>query len=365
MRASSGSSAASRREGKARVSLAGRLRHRTRPVDLFIEGLAHLAQYRDRWRLRQRHRTGRAGSSCALRVPEGFRRRDACAVMAGTLATHDRARQCRSEPESSTLPNAERHGREDQRAGTEHRHHEGVRSLRAARHRVLAPIGIETGNLCMAVAWRAATSFRGHRASLLGHGARGDPSPAPRSAERTTGIRHSSRNGAGIKPVDIVTDPFPGFTHRPPGAVHGTDDPVERRFPHYETIFENVHACAGAGAARRQDLAPRPDGQGRGRVAAEGCTGDGDGSQGLSFARHRGPGGRGRDHVSRVYHLDRGFERLEEKLTRCGAHVERVSDCPARRVRSGAQSAVALSVTSRARAVAVSAQRPMSLTITR
>jgi UDP-N-acetylglucosamine 1-carboxyvinyltransferase len=30
--------------------------------------------------------------------------------------------------------------------------------------------------------------------------------------------------------------------------------------------------------------------------------------------------------VSRVYHLDRGFERLEEKLTRCGAVVERVSD---------------------------------------
>ena len=30
--------------------------------------------------------------------------------------------------------------------------------------------------------------------------------------------------------------------------------------------------------------------------------------------------------VNRVYHLDRGFERLEEKLTRCGADVERVSD---------------------------------------
>jgi UDP-N-acetylglucosamine 1-carboxyvinyltransferase len=30
--------------------------------------------------------------------------------------------------------------------------------------------------------------------------------------------------------------------------------------------------------------------------------------------------------VSRVYHLDRGFERLEEKLTRCGAIVERVSE---------------------------------------
>ncbi|HMF69759.1 MAG TPA: UDP-N-acetylglucosamine 1-carboxyvinyltransferase, partial [Phyllobacterium sp.] len=30
--------------------------------------------------------------------------------------------------------------------------------------------------------------------------------------------------------------------------------------------------------------------------------------------------------VNRVYHLDRGFERLEEKLTRCGAVVERISD---------------------------------------
>ena len=28
--------------------------------------------------------------------------------------------------------------------------------------------------------------------------------------------------------------------------------------------------------------------------------------------------------VSRVYHLDRGFERLEEKLSRCGASIERI-----------------------------------------
>jgi len=29
--------------------------------------------------------------------------------------------------------------------------------------------------------------------------------------------------------------------------------------------------------------------------------------------------------VNRVYHLDRGFERLEEKLLRCGAEIERQS----------------------------------------
>ena len=34
----------------------------------------------------------------------------------------------------------------------------------------------------------------------------------------------------------------------------------------------------------------------------------------------------GETQVGRVYHLDRGYERLEEKLTRCGAIVERVSE---------------------------------------
>ena len=29
--------------------------------------------------------------------------------------------------------------------------------------------------------------------------------------------------------------------------------------------------------------------------------------------------------ISRVYHLDRGFERLEEKLSNCGASIERIS----------------------------------------
>ncbi len=33
----------------------------------------------------------------------------------------------------------------------------------------------------------------------------------------------------------------------------------------------------------------------------------------------------GETEVSRIYHLDRGFERLEQKLSRCGAQIERVS----------------------------------------
>jgi len=35
--------------------------------------------------------------------------------------------------------------------------------------------------------------------------------------------------------------------------------------------------------------------------------------------------GAGETEVNRIYHLDRGFERLEEKLTACGAHIQRLS----------------------------------------
>jgi UDP-N-acetylglucosamine 1-carboxyvinyltransferase len=34
---------------------------------------------------------------------------------------------------------------------------------------------------------------------------------------------------------------------------------------------------------------------------------------------------RGETVVNRIYHLDRGFERLEDKLSRCGAQIERIA----------------------------------------
>ena len=30
--------------------------------------------------------------------------------------------------------------------------------------------------------------------------------------------------------------------------------------------------------------------------------------------------------ISRVYHLDRGYERVEDKLSRCGAHIKRITE---------------------------------------
>ena len=69
----------------------------------------------------------------------------------------------------------------------------------------------------------------------------------------------------------------------------------------------------------------RPDGDREGVAEAEGRAGDGDRFARLGFAGDRGTRREGETIVNRVYHLDRGFERLEEKLTGCGAVVERLS----------------------------------------
>ena len=52
--------------------------------------------------------------------------------------------------------------------------------------------------------------------------------------------------------------------------------------------------------------------------------GDGDRPARFGVPRDRGPGRRRETTIDRIYHLDRGYERIEEKLTRLGAVIERV-----------------------------------------
>ena len=65
-------------------------------------------------------------------------------------------------------------------------------------------------------------------------------------------------------------------------------------------------------------------GDGARRAAAARRDGDGDRPARLGLAGPRRPRRRGRHDVNRVYHLDRGYERLEEKLAACGAEIERL-----------------------------------------
>ena len=141
-----------------------------------------------------------------------------------------------------------------------------------------------------------------------------------------SGIR-VARNGAGIRPVTVTTAPFPGFPTDlqaqlmalmvcAQGASEITETIFENRFMHVQELARFGARISLNGETARIEGIP-------GLRGAPVMATDLRASVSLVIA---GLAAEGETMVSRVYHLDRGFERLEEKLTRYGAVVERVSD---------------------------------------
>jgi UDP-N-acetylglucosamine 1-carboxyvinyltransferase len=139
------------------------------------------------------------------------------------------------------------------------------------------------------------------------------------------GIR-VARNGAGINPVKVSTAPFPGFPTDlqaqlmalmacAKGSSHITETIFENRFMHVQEL-----ARFGARISLDGETA-RIDGIAKLRGAPVMAT-DLRASVSLVIA---GLAAEGETMVNRIYHLDRGFERLEEKLSACGATIERIS----------------------------------------
>ena len=211
-------------------------------------------------------------------------------------------------------------------AGTSKISVEGVERLHAAEHSVL-PDRIETGAYAMAVAATGGElTLTGTRADLLGAAWAAMEEAGVEMAEVDNGIR-IRRNGAGCKAVDIVTQPFPGFPTDLQAqfmALMATADGVSTI---KETIFENrfMHAPE----LGRMGAKISVDGQTatvRGVSRLKGApvmATDLRASMSLIIA---GLAAEGQTMVNRVYHLDRGFERLEEKLQACGALIERVKE---------------------------------------
>jgi UDP-N-acetylglucosamine 1-carboxyvinyltransferase len=140
------------------------------------------------------------------------------------------------------------------------------------------------------------------------------------------GIR-VARNGAGIQPVTVSTAPFPGFPTDLQAQLMALMANAEGSSHITETIFENrfmhVQELARFGARINLDgETATVEGVARLRGAPVMAT-DLRASVSLVIA---GLAAEGETMVNRVYHLDRGFERLEEKLSACGASIERISD---------------------------------------
>ena len=203
---------------------------------------------------------------------------------------------------------------------------EGVKALHGARHTVL-PDRIETGTYAMAVAMTGGdVQLSGARPELLQAALDVLTEAGAVVTATNEGIR-VARNGSGLNPVRVSTAPFPGFPTdlqaqlmalmtRAEGASHITETIFENRFMH-------VQELARFGARIQLDGETATiHGIGELRGAPVMAT-DLRASVSLVIA---GLAAEGETMVNRVYHLDRGFERLEEKLSACGALIERISD---------------------------------------
>ena len=315
------------RMGEARVSLPGGCAIGTRPVDIFIEGLRALGAEIDvesgyviataRNRLRGNRYVFPKISVGATHV----------LMMAATLARGETVLEnAAREPEIVNLADClNAMGARISGAGSSIITIEGVESLSGARHRVI-PDRIETGTYAMAVAMTGGdVMLEGARADLLQSALDVISRTGAEITPTNSGIR-VQRNGSGIAPVDVVTEPFPGFPTDLQAQFMALMTMSKGRSHITETIFENrfMHVQELARLGAHISLSGQTavvEGVSRLRGAPVMAT-DLRASVSLVIA---GLAAEGETVVNRVYHLDRGFERLEEKLSGCGATVERIS----------------------------------------
>jgi UDP-N-acetylglucosamine 1-carboxyvinyltransferase len=315
------------RMGEAKVSLPGGCAIGTRPVDLLIMALEKLGAHIqiDGGYVICSAPKGLVGGT--ITFPKVTVSGTHVALMAATLAKGttviDNAAR---EPEIADVADClNKMGAKVSGAGTSRIVIEGVTSLHGARHAVL-PDRIETGTYAMAVAMTGGdVQLAGARADLLQSALDVLVQAGAVVTPNNDGVR-VARNGAGLSPVKVTTEPFPGFPTDlqaqlmalmtcAKGASHITETIFENRFMHVQEL-----ARFGARIALNGETATI-DGIARLRGAPVMAT-DLRASVSLVIA---GLAAEGETMVNRIYHLDRGFERLEEKLSACGADIERIS----------------------------------------
>ncbi|MBV8443780.1 MAG: UDP-N-acetylglucosamine 1-carboxyvinyltransferase [Hyphomicrobiales bacterium] len=314
------------RTGEARVSLPGGCAIGTRPVDLLLMALEKLGATIDI-----------DGGYAVVKAPKGLVGAEIEFPKVTVGGTHVALMASATARGSTTIINAAREpevadladclnkmGARIRGAGTSTIEIQGVARLNGANHRVL-PDRIEAGTYATAVAMTGG--------DILLEGVGEDLIKRPLEALEEAGATvvgdnrgvRVVRNGAGIDAVDVATAPFPGFPTdlqaqfmalmtRARGTSRITETIFENRFMHVQEL-----ARLGAHIKLEGDTAI-VDGVDRLRGAPVMAT-DLRASVSLVIA---GLVAEGETTVNRVYHLDRGFERLEEKLGACGADIVRV-----------------------------------------
>ena len=315
------------RMGEAKVSLPGGCAIGTRPVDFLIMALEKLgaeieieAGY-----VVARAKNGLRGAE--INFPKvtvgGTHTALMAAVLArGTTVIENAAR----EPEIGDVADClNKMGANVTGAGTSRIVVEGVGRLHGARHAVL-PDRIEAGTYAMAVAMTGGdVMLQNARPELLQAALDVLVQAGVTITPTNEGIR-VARNGAGLNAVDVTTEPFPGFPTDLQAQLMALMTKAKGTSHITETIFENrfmhVQELARLGARIHLDGETATiEGVAKLKGAPVMAT-DLRASVSLVIA---GLAAEGETMVNRVYHLDRGFERVEDKLAACGATIERIS----------------------------------------
>jgi UDP-N-acetylglucosamine 1-carboxyvinyltransferase len=315
------------RMGEAKVSMPGGCAIGTRPVDLLIMAISQLGADIEI-----------DGGYVIARAPKGLRGGEIVfpkvtvggthtAIMAASLANGTTViENAAREPEIADVADClNKMGAKISGAGTGRIVVEGVAKLHGARHAVL-PDRIETGTYAMAVAMAGGDILlQNARPELLQAALDVIARTGTTVTPTNQGIR-IARNGSRLGPVDVTTAPFPEFPTDLQAQLmalmtraHGTSHIVETVF---ENRFMHVQELARLGARIQLDgECATIEGVEQLKGAPVMAT-DLRASVSLVIAALAAEG---ETIVNRVYHLDRGFERLEEKLGRCGAAIERLS----------------------------------------
>jgi len=312
--------------GTARVSLPGGCAIGTRPVDLHLMGLKDLGAEIDI-----------DGGYVIAKAPQGLKGARVSFPKVSVGATHNVLMAASLAKGETVIENAAREpeigdvaeclvkmGAKIEGIGTSTLRIQGASRLEGATHTVL-PDRIETGTYAFAVAAAGGdVELVGARGALLESALAALKQTGAQVTETPTGIR-IARNGHGIAPVTIETQPFPGFPTDLQAQLMALMTRAGGTSVIRETIFENrfmhVQELARLGAdIKLQGDTATVKGVKQLRGAQVMAT-DLRASVSLVIA---GLMAEGQTTINRVYHLDRGFEQLEQKLSRCGAEVERI-----------------------------------------
>ncbi len=314
------------RVGEARVSLPGGCAIGTRPVDLHLKGLEAMGA-------KIKLDSGYVDAS----APQGLKGATIVFPFVSVGATENLLMAASLADGVTTLKNAAREpeisdlvrcliamGAKIEGIGTDTLVIEGVKTLHGAEHPIL-PDRIETGTYaCAAAITGGDLLLQNARMEDLGAVLHSLTDAGVVITEEQNGFRVTRANG--LHGVDVMTEPFPGFPTDmqaqfmalmavADGASMITETIFENRFMHVPELNRmgariNVHGSSAIIRGVKK------------LSGAQVMATDLRASFSLVLA---GLAAEGETTISRVYHLDRGYEAVEQKLAACGARIERVN----------------------------------------